>query len=154
MTSRVDTRLQQLGIVLPPPGEPGANYIQFVRTGNLLCITGQLPKSGGERRYIGRLGAELDIPEGQAAARLCALNILALVHAALDGDLDRVVRCVRVRGYVNGTADFMGHSQVMNGASDLLVEVLGEAGRHTRVAVGATLPYGCAVEVEADFEVS
>lgn len=153
MASRIDARLAQLGILLPPPGEPGANYIQHVRTGNLLCITGQLPKSEGERRFIGRLGAEFGVPEGQAAARLCALNILALVRHALDGDLDRVVRCVRVRGYVNGTPEFTGHSQVMNGASDLLVEVLGEAGRHTRVAVGATLPYGCAVEVEADFEV-
>ncbi len=153
MASRIDARLLQLGISLPAPSEPGANYIQYVRTGNLLCITGQLPKSDGERRFIGRLGAEFGIPEGQAAARLCALNILALARDALAGDLDRVVRCVRVRGYVHGTPEFTGHSQVMNGASDLLVEVLGEAGRHTRVAVGATLPYGCAVEVEADFEV-
>jgi enamine deaminase RidA (YjgF/YER057c/UK114 family) len=153
MASRIDARLAQLGIHLPAPSEPGANYIQYVRTGDLLCITGQLPKSDGERRFIGRLGAEFDIPEGQAAARLCALNILALVREALAGDLDRVVRCVRVRGYVNGTPEFIGHSQVLNGASDLLVEVLEEAGRHTRVAVGATLPYGCAVEVEADFEV-
>jgi enamine deaminase RidA (YjgF/YER057c/UK114 family) len=153
MPTTVDARLTDLGIQLPAPGEPGANYIQYVRTGNLLCITGQLPKWGGERRFIGRLGAEFDVAQGQEAARLCALNILAIARAALDGDLDRVVRCVRVRGYVHGTAEFTGHSQVMNGASDLLVAALGEAGRHTRVAVGATLPYGCAVEVEADFEV-
>ena len=148
----VNARLAERGIRLPEPGEPGANYIQFVRTGQLLCITGQLPKVGNERKFIGRLGAEFDVKQGQEAARLCALNILAVVNLALEGNLDRVVRCVRVRGFVNGTPEFTGHSQVMNGASDLLVEVFGEAGRHTRVAVGATLPYGCAVEVEADFE--
>ena len=148
----VNARLAERGIRLPEPSEPGANYIQFVRTGQLLCITGQLPKVGNERKFIGRLGAEFDVKQGQEAARLCALNILAVVNLALEGNLDRVVRCVRVRGFVNGTPEFTGHSQVMNGASDLLVEVFGEAGRHTRVAVGATLPYGCAVEVEADFE--
>lgn len=149
----VNARLAARGIQLPEPSEPGANYIQFVRTGNLLCVTGQLPKLAGERKFIGRLGAEFDVAQGQEAARLCALNILALVKVALDGDLDRVVRCVRVRGYVNGTPEFTAHSQVMNGASDLLVEAFGDAGRHTRVAVGASLPYGCAVEVEADFEI-
>ena len=148
----VNARLAERGIRLPEPGEPGANYIQFVRTGQLLCITGQLPKVGNKRKFIGRLGAEFDVKQGQEAARLCALNSLAVVNLALEGNLDRVVRCVRVRGFVNGTPEFTGHSQVMNGASDLLVEVFGEAGRHTRVAVGATLPYGCAVEVEADFE--
>jgi enamine deaminase RidA (YjgF/YER057c/UK114 family) len=151
--SSVKARLADRNIVLPEPSEPGANYIQFVRTGNLLCVTGQLPKAGNERRFIGRLGAEFDVRQGQEAARLCALNLLAVVNLALDGDLDRVVRCVKVRGFVNGTSEFTGHSQVMNGASDLLVEAFGEAGRHTRVAVGATLPYGCAVEVEADFEI-
>lgn len=151
--SSVKARLAERNIRLPEPSEPGANYIQFVRTGNLLCVTGQLPKAGNERKFIGRLGAEFDVRQGQEAARLCALNILAVVNLALAGDLDRVVRCVKVRGFVNGTPEFTGHSQVMNGASDLLVEVFGEAGRHTRVAVGATLPYGCAVEVEADFEI-
>jgi enamine deaminase RidA (YjgF/YER057c/UK114 family) len=149
----VNARLAARGITLPEPSEPGANYIQYVRTGNLLCVTGQLPKLGGERKFIGRVGAELDLVQGQEAARLCALNIVTLVKQALGGDLERVLRCVRVRGYVNGTPEFTGHSQVLNGASDLLVEVFGEAGRHTRVAIGAGLPYGCAVEVEADFEV-
>ena len=149
----VNARLAERGITLPEPSEPGANYIQYVRTGNLLCITGQLPKLSGERKFIGRVGAELDLAQGQDAARLCALNIVTLVRQALGGDLERVVRCIRVRGYVNGTPEFTGHSQVLNGASDLLVEVFGEAGRHARVAVGASLPYGCAVEVEADFEV-
>jgi enamine deaminase RidA (YjgF/YER057c/UK114 family) len=153
MPSRIDARLQALKITLPAPSEPGANYIQAARIGSLLCITGQLPKWEAERRYIGRLGAEFDIAQGQEAARLCALNILAVARDALDGNLDRVVRCLRMRGYVNGTSDFTGHSQVMNGASDLLVAVFGDAGRHTRIAVGASLPYGCAVEVEADFEV-
>ena len=153
MASTIDDRLRELGVELPAPSLPGANYVQFVRHGNILCVTGQLPKWQEERRFIGRIGAEFDVGQGQEAARLCALNILAVARLALEGDLARIVRCVRVRGYVNGTPDFTSHSQVMNGASDLLVAVLGEAGRHTRVAVGATLPYGCAVEVEADFEV-
>lgn len=153
MASAIDARLRALQIQLPAPSEPGANYIQAARLGSLLCVTGQLPKWEGERRFIGRLGAEFDVAQGQEAARLCALNILAVVRQALDGDLDRVIRCLRVRGYVNGTPDFTGHSQVMNGASDLFVAVFGEAGRHTRVAVGASLPYGCAVEVEAEFDV-
>jgi enamine deaminase RidA (YjgF/YER057c/UK114 family) len=153
MTSSIDIRLRELKITLPAASEPGANYIQATRLGSLLCVTGQLPKWEGERRYIGRLGAEFDVAQGQEAARLCALNILAVVHEALGGDLDRVVRCLRVRGYVNATPEFTGHSQVMNGASDLFVAVFGDAGRHTRIAVGASLPYGCAVEVEADFEV-
>ena len=106
-----------------------------------------------ERRFIGRLGAELDIAQGQEAARLCALNVVAVVRAALDGDLDRVVRCLRVRGFVNATPGFSSHSQVVNGASDLMVQVFGDAGRHTRTALGASVPYGCAVEVDAEFEV-
>lgn len=153
MPSTIERRLAERGITLPPPSAPGANYVPFVRTGNLVCVSGQLPKWGGERRYVGRLGAELDVAEGREAARLCALNVLAVLRDALDGDLDRVVRCVRVRGFVNGTPEFAAHSQVMDGASDLFVAALGEAGRHARTSVGAVLPYGCAVEVDADFEV-
>lgn len=153
MPSKIDARLAQLGIALPKPSDPGANYVPAVRTGNLMCITGQLPKWENERKFIGRLGAEFGVEEGQAAARLCALNIIAVLKAALDGDLDRVVRCVRVRGFVNGTPEFTQHSMVMNGASDLIVDVFGEAGRHVRTTVGASLPYGSATEVDADFEV-
>ena len=150
----LDARLQELGIELPRPSTPGANYVQFVRTGNLLFLTGQLSQWNGERRFVGKLGREFTAEEGREAARLCALNLLAHLRTAIDGDLRRLVRCVRVTGYVNATDDFTGHSQVMNGASDLFVQVLGDAGRHTRMALGTNgLPYGVAVEVEALFEV-
>lgn len=152
---RVETRLKELDLELPRPSTPGANYVPFVRTGNLVFLTGQLSQWNGERRFVGKLGREFGVPEGQQAARLCALNLLAHLHVALDGDLDRVVRTVRLSGYVNSTPDFTGQSQVMNGASDLFADLLGEAGRHTRMAVGVSaLPYDVAVEVEGIFEVT
>ena len=154
MAGRIDQRLAELGIELPQPSVPGANYVPAVRSGDLLFLTGQLSQWNGERRYVGKLGREFGVEEGRAAARLCALNLIAQARAALEGDLDRVVRCVRVAGFVNGVPEFTGQSQVMNGASDLFVEVFGEAGRHARMAVGVSaLPYDVAVEVEAVFEV-
>jgi enamine deaminase RidA (YjgF/YER057c/UK114 family) len=151
---RVEARLRELEIDLPEPSQPGANYVAFVRAGSLLFLTGQLSQWNGERRFVGKLGEEYGVPEGQHAARLCALNLIAHLKVALDGDLDRVVRIVRLAGYVNSTPDFLGQSQVMNGASDLFVDVFGEAGRHTRMAVGVSaLPYDVAVEVEGVFEV-
>ena len=153
MTGRVDARLKDLHVELPQPSRPGANYVPFVRSGHLVFVTGQLSQWNGQRRFVGELGKEFGVTEGQQAARLCALNLLAHLRVALDGDLDRVVRTVRLAGYVNSTPDFVGQSRVMNGASDLFVEVLGEAGRHTRMAVGVSaLPYGVAVEVEGTFE--
>jgi enamine deaminase RidA (YjgF/YER057c/UK114 family) len=150
----IDKRLGDLGVELPQPSRPGANYVPFVRAGHLLFLTGQLAQWNGERRFVGKLGRDFDIPQGQEAARLCALNLVAHVRAALDGDLDRVVRCVRVAGFVNSTPDFTGQSQVLNGASDAFVQIFGEAGRHARMAVGVSaLPYDVAVEVEAVFEV-
>jgi enamine deaminase RidA (YjgF/YER057c/UK114 family) len=155
MSTRIDDRLTALGIELPTPSSPGANYVQFVRTGNLLFLTGQLAQWNGERRFIGKLGREFGVEKGQQAARLCALNLIAHLRVALEGDLDRVVRCVRISGYVNSLPDFVSQSQVLNGASDLFVEVFGEAGRHTRMAVGVSaLPYDVAVEVEGIFEVA
>lgn len=154
MPQAFDDRLKTLGIELPEPSRPGANYVQFVRTGDLLFLTGQLSQWNGERRFVGKLGREFGVEEGQQAARLCALNLLAHLRRAVDGDLGRVVRCVRIAGYVNSVPEFVGQSQVINGASDLFVEVFGEAGRHTRMAVGVSaLPYDVAVEVEAVFEV-
>jgi enamine deaminase RidA (YjgF/YER057c/UK114 family) len=154
MPTTITDRLKALGIELPTPSSPGANYVQFVRTGNLLFLTGQLSQWNGERRFIGKLGREFGVEEGQQAARLCALNLIAHLRVALEGDLDRVVRCVRISGYVNSLPDFVAQSQVLNGASDLFVEVFGEAGRHTRMAVGVSaLPYDVAVEVEGIFEV-
>ena len=154
MPSRIEDRLRELQIELPQPSKPGANYVQFVRSGNLLFLTGQLSQWNGERRFVGKLGREYGIEEGQQAARLCALNLVAHLRTALDGDLDRAVRCIRVAGYVNSVPEFAGQSQVINGASDLFVEIFGEAGRHTRMAVGVSaLPYDVAVEVEAVFEI-
>ena len=154
MAGRIDQRLKDLGIELPEASKPGANYVPCVRTGDLLFMTGQLSQWNGERRFIGKLGREYRIEEGQEAARLCAMNVLAHARAALGGDLDRIVRCVRVAGYVNGVPEFTGQSQVMNGASDLFVQIFGESGRHARMAVGVSaLPYDVAVEVEAVFEI-
>jgi enamine deaminase RidA (YjgF/YER057c/UK114 family) len=153
--SRIDGRLRELSIELPETSTPGANYVPAVRSGNLLFLTGQLSQWNGERRFIGKLGREFDVAAGQQAARLCALNLIAHLRHALDGDLDRVVRCVRLAGYVNSVHDFTGQSQVVNGASDVFVAVFGEAGRHTRMAVGVSaLPYDVAVEVEGIFEVA
>jgi enamine deaminase RidA (YjgF/YER057c/UK114 family) len=154
MVARILDRLKELGIELPQPSAPGANYVPYVRTGSLLFLTGQLSQWNGERRFIGKLGREFGIEEGQQAARLCALNLLAHLRAALDGDLDRVAQCVRIAGFVNSTPEFVAQSQVINGASDLFVQVFGDAGRHARMAVGVSaLPYDVAVEVEGVFEV-
>ncbi len=155
MPDLIHDRLKSRRIELPSPSAPGANYVPYVRSGNLVFLTGQLSQWNGERRFVGKLGREFGVPEGQQAARLCALNLLAHLDSALGGDLDRVRRCVKVAGFVNSTPDFTAQSQVINGASDLILEVFEEAGRHARMAVGVVaLPYDVAVEVEAIFEVS
>ncbi len=151
---RIDERLRALSIELPQASKPGANYVPWVRSGSLVFLTGQLSQWNGERRFIGKLGREFGVEEGKAAARLCALNLIAHARDAVDGDLDRVARIVRIAGFVNSTPDFVHQSQVVNGASDLFVDVFGDAGRHARMAVGvAALPYDVAVEVEAVLEV-
>jgi enamine deaminase RidA (YjgF/YER057c/UK114 family) len=154
MASTIQQRLAELGVNLPAAPAPAANYVPAVRTGNQLFIAGQVPVQDGQAHFIGKLGATLGIAEGRQAARLCAINVLAQLAKALDGDLDRVVRCVRVGGFVNAVPDFIDHPKVIDGASDLFVAVFGEAGKHARTAVGAgSLPRGVAVEVEAVFEV-
>lgn len=154
MAGRIEGRLKELKIELPQAAAPLANYVPTVRTGDLLFVSGQVCQWNGERRFIGKLGGEISLEQGQEAARLCALNILAQAKSALGGDLDRILRCVRVGAFVNCSADFTQQPQVANGASNLLVEVLGDAGRHTRAAVGVNaLPGGVAVEVDAVFEV-
>ncbi|MEM9164571.1 MAG: RidA family protein [Cyanobacteria bacterium P01_F01_bin.4] len=151
----MEARLKALAIELPEPSQPGANYVPYLITGNLLFLTGQLCHWHGERRFIGKLGDEFEVEAGQQAARICGLNLISQLQVALDGNLNRVVRTVRLAGYVNSTPDFYGQSQVMNGASDLFVDVFGEAGRHTRLAVGVNaLPYNVAVEVEGVFEIA
>jgi enamine deaminase RidA (YjgF/YER057c/UK114 family) len=154
--SRVETALHKLGISLPTPAAPVANYVPFVRTGNLVIISGQLclgldGKMAEEHK--GKLGAEVSMEAGQAAARLCAINLLAQLRAAV-GDLDDVVRCVRLGGFINAVPTFAQLAPVMNGASDLMVAVFGDKGRHARSTIGvAELPLDAAVEVEGMFEV-
>jgi enamine deaminase RidA (YjgF/YER057c/UK114 family) len=154
MAGEIDKRLAGMGVTLPQAAAPAANYIPYVITGSQLFISGQLPKGPNGNEYLGKLGAGCSVEDGQAAARLCAINLLAQAKAAL-GDLDRVVRLVKLVGFVNSAPDFGDQPKVINGASDFMVEALGDKGRHARSAVGvAALPFGVAVEVEAIFEIS
>lgn len=154
MAGKIDQRLKELNITLPAAAKPVANYVPTVQAGNLLFVSGQVTFKDGQLTYIGKLGKEFTVEQGQEAARLCAMNILAQVKAALDGDLDRVRRCCKLTVFINSVDEFKDQPKVANGASDLMVEVFGDAGRHTRSAVGVNvLPADVAVEVEAIFEV-
>lgn len=153
MGGRIDEQLRAKGIELPNASSPAANYVPFTRAGNIVYVSGQVSQWNGERKFIGKLGAEFSVAEGQQAARLAALNLVAHARVAAGGDLDRV-RVLRLTGYVNCTPDFTSQPQVVNGASDAMVEIFGDAGRHARSAVGvASLPGGVAVEVEGIFEI-
>lgn len=153
MTGRIEKRLTELGIALPVPPTPVANYVPTVLTGSLLMCSGQVSAVPGGKAMKGKLG-DVSLEHGQEAARICAINLLAQVKAAL-GDLDRVKRCVRLGGFINSKPDYDKLPIVMNGASDLMVELFGDAGRHARTTVGvAQLPGDASVEVEALFEVS
>ncbi len=153
MTPTFDANLAKLGAEVPEASTPGANYIPFIATGNLLYLAGQIPRYGERIDHVGKLGATISIEEGYRAARSCALNLVVQVRAACGGSLSRVSRIVKVTGFVNCTPDFTAIPQVINGASDLFVEIFGEAGRHTRSAVGmVSLPRGVSVEVEAVVE--
>ena len=150
----VSARLSELGIVLPSIAPASGNYIPCRFAGNLLFVSGQIPRIDGVEHFVGVVGRDVSQEEGYQAARLCALNIVARVNAALEGELDRVLACVQVRGFVNAPADFKGHPAVIDGASDLLVEIFEEKGRHVRTALGAgSLPRGSSVEIDAVFEV-
>jgi len=154
MAGQIDARLRELGIDLPKPPLPAANYVPFTRSGNTLYISGQVTFLNGELQYVGKIGGDFDEADGKAAARLCGLNIVAVARHALDGDLDRVRQVLKLGGFVNATPDFTGHPGIINGASDLMVEIFGERGTHARFAVGAGgLPLGVAVEVDAILEV-
>ncbi len=155
MAGTIDSRLAELGIELPEAAAPAANYVPYAISGTQLYVAGQVTVWNGEFKFIGRLGDELGVDEGYQAARLCALNIIAQVKAACDGDLDRVVRIVKLGGFVNSTPDFTDQPKVVNGASDLMAEVFEDKGKHARFAVGAAvLPLGVAVEVDAVFEIA
>lgn len=155
MAGTIDARLSELAIELPVANPPAGNYVPVVRTGNLLFVSGQIPIVDGKPSFIGHLGAEFNVEEGAAAARICALSVIAQAKVALDGNLDRITGVVKLTGFVAATPDFQAHPTVVNGASDLMVEIFGDTGAHARAAVGMTsLPAGVAVEVEAIFEVS
>jgi enamine deaminase RidA (YjgF/YER057c/UK114 family) len=155
MAGQIEARLTELGIELPQAAAPAANYVPYVVSGNLVFVSGQVTVWNGEFRYQGKVGQDLGVEDGQAAARLCALNIIAQVRAACGGDLDRVVRIVRLGGFVNSTPEFTDQPKVINGASDLMAEVFGDKGKHARAAVSAAaLPLGVAVEVEAVVEIA
>ncbi|HET6223847.1 MAG TPA: RidA family protein [Dongiaceae bacterium] len=154
MAGKIDKRLADLKLELPKAAIPVANYVPVVFTGDLAFVSGQVTVWNGEFQYKGKLGKEFTVEDGQKAARLCALNVIAQIRNALNGDLDRVKRCVKLVVFINSVDDFTDQPKVANGASDLMVEVFGDAGRHARSAVGVNvLPLNLAVEVEAIFEI-
>ena len=151
---QIDERLETLGVEIPTPAVPVANYVAWVRTGNLVFTAGQVTVKDGEFLYQGKVGGEVSVDDAKEAAKLCAINIIAQLKQACDGDLDRVKRIVKLVGFVNGVPEFTDHPTVINGASDFMVEVFGDKGKHARSAVGAgSLPLNVAVEVEAVAEI-
>jgi enamine deaminase RidA (YjgF/YER057c/UK114 family) len=150
----IEARLAELGLTLPVAAAPAANYVPWTISGATLYVAGQLPFEDGKLSVLGQVGSEVGVERAQHAAMLCGLNILAQAKVALDGDLSRIVRCLKLGGFVNAAAGFADHPKVINGASDLMVAVLGDAGRHARFAVGASsLPLNVAVEIDAIFEI-
>ena len=155
MTSAIEQRLAARGLQLPEAPAPAANYIPYTISGKLVFVAGQLPFRNGQVAVSGRLGAWVSVARGQEAARICALNMLAKARAACSGDLSRFARCLKLGGFVSCTPAFSEHPAVINGASDLMVEAMGQAGQHARFAVGcASLPRDAAVEVEGIFELA
>lgn len=149
----IEARLAELGVTLPDAPAPAANYVPFVVVGNLVHVSGQI-SAGPAGQIKGKLGADFSVEQGAEAAKACAISLLAQLKRAVDGDLSRLVRVVKLVGFVNSTADFTDQPKVINGASDFLVAALGDAGRHARSAVSAaSLPFGVAVEIEAIFEI-
>ena len=150
----ITEKLAELGVTLPDAPAPAANYVPFVKVGNTVYVSGQI-SNGPDGFITGKLGADMDVEAGAAAARSCAISLLAQVRAACDGDIERLVRVVKLTGFVNSTQDFTDQPKVINGCSDFLVEALGDKGRHARSAVSApSLPLGVAVEIEGIFEIA
>ncbi len=155
MSGEIDAHLAELQILLPGAAAPAANYVPYTITGNLVFISGQVPFVDGEIKHQGKVGREYTTEEGAEVARICGLNIIAQLKAACDGDLDRVVQCVKLGGFVNCVDGFAEQPKVINGASDLMVDVFGDKGKHARFAVGTNaLPINVPVEIDAVFEIS
>ena len=155
MAGKIERRLDEMGIVLPKPATPAANYVPFVISRPLVFIAGQIPFWNGEILHIGKVGAEISVEEAKQAARVCGLNLIAQLKSACSGDLDRVIQCVKIGVFVNCVDGFKQQPEIANGVSDLMVELFGEAGRHARFAVGTNaLPRNCATESDAVFEIS
>jgi enamine deaminase RidA (YjgF/YER057c/UK114 family) len=155
MSGRIDAKLKELKLTIPNVAPPAvANYVPWVRTGNLIYISGQIAMGAKGPLFGGKVGEKVTLEQAQKAAQLCAINIIAVLKTALDGDLDRVKRCVKLNGYVNSTPGFTQHPEVLNGASNVLVRVFGDAGKHARAAVGVpSLPRDVSVEIDGVFEV-
>lgn len=154
MSASHEARLKALNIELPNPAAPAANYVPYTISGKTLYVAGQITIWNGELKYLGKLGAGMDVAQGAEAARLCGLNLIAQARQAAGGTLDNIKQVLKLGGFVNCTPDFIQHPQVINGASDLMVEVFGDAGRHARAAVGCpSLPLNAAVEVDALVEI-
>ena len=152
--STIETRLAELGVTLPDAPAPAANYVPYVIAGDMVYVSGQVPM-GPDGFIIGKLGADMSVEDGAAAAKTCAISLLAQLKAACGGDIDRLVRVVKLVGFVNSTSDFGDQPKVINGASDFMVAALGDKGRHARSAVSAaSLPFGVAVEIEAIFQIA
>ncbi len=151
--SVIEDHLKELGITLPSPPMPVASYVPCTISGNIVFVSGQIPIADGAIKYVGKLGVDVPLEAGQAAAQLCAINVLAQLKAAI-GDLDRVTRCLKLGVFINAAPDYTQQPEVANGASDLIAAVFGDAGKHARAAVGVgSLPRGVAVEVDAVFEI-
>ena len=153
MAGKIDARLKELGIELPEPPMPVASYVPFVCTGNLIIVSGQVTFRDGAAQYLGTCGHNISTEDAVLAARLCGINLLAVARKACNGDLDRITRVVRLGGFVSSTPDFTDQPKVINGASDLMMEVFGDVGKHARAAVGVSaLPLGVSVEIDGMFE--
>lgn len=151
----IQTKLQELGFDLPTVAAPAANYVPYVISGKTIFVSGQVPFLNGEKMHLGRVGDDFSVEDGAKAAQACALNILAQVNEAVGGDWSKVKRCVKLGGFVNCTPDFTDQPLVINGASNLIADAMGDAGKHARFAVGApSLPLGVAVEIDAVFEIA
>ena len=154
MANTIDARLKELGITIPEAPAPAANYVPFTTSGNLVFVAGQVPFVDGKLTKTGRVGEDASVEDGHEQARICAINLIAQVKVACGGDLDRVRRVVKLGGFVASAPDFTGQPAVVNGASNLMVDVFGDAGKHARFAVGANvLPLGCVVEIDGIFEI-